>query len=247
LSNESCFEFEASSNASEKYVTIGTQTEGILNQSVATQTNTDKLLTVEVFSNPATSTPIKNEKQQIVSDADTTNTSTTTSTNISKSFVFSHAESSESESIDSDDDTLMDNFTVKSNDSENYVVFSSNLNQLFTRCLADFSCISSVATIKKLFKGSMVTYVATCCNNHSFTWHSQPIVNNVPLGNLVIAAGTLYTGNTYTTVSEIAQACGMRIFSESTFYHIQRKWLFPTIKSMYLAHQEELHAGKLYF
>ena len=72
---------------------------------------------------------------------------------------------------------------------------------------------------------------------------SQPMVNNSPTGNVVVAAATLFSGNTFITLAEIAKACSLPLFSEKTFYSVQSKLLFPTTNFMYKVHQQELYTG----
>ena len=226
---------------SDKFVSVSTQTEPLEKVSLATQTSSD-FLNVEILCNPLTSTPISQAQNFLTSFSEMETNSTTTESNLSQSYCSSCSDIDESDDRGSNDDTLLANSPSTSNDK--YIVFANNIEKLFTKCLADFSCSSSISSIIKSFKGSLVTYSITCCNHHTFIWHSQPILNNLPLGNLLLSAATLYTGNTYTNLSEIAQTCGIKLFNESTFYNIQKKWLFPTIKYMWQVHQQELYAGK---
>ena len=69
------------------------------------------------------------------------------------------------------------------------------------------------------------------------------MVNNTPKGNVVVAAATLFSGNTFHAIAEIAKACSLHLFSEKTFYTVQNSFLFPTINSMYKVHKQELYAG----
>ena len=49
------------------------------------------------------------------------------------------------------------------------------------------------------------------------------MVNNTPKGNVVVTAATLFSGNTFHTIAEIAKACSLHLFSEKTFYSVQNK------------------------
>ena len=218
--------------------------------SVETQTEesiqvTEQSIKVEIMA----STPLKGCQQALLQECDSEasiSMDETLDMTSGSSFRFSQS-TSESEAICSDEDTIVADISGQTKtDSLMYVVFSKNLDMLFTKCLANPLCVASVSAISKSFKGSMATYTVTCCNNHTFIWQSQPTIQNVGLGNLMLSAATLYTGNTYTTLSEIAQASGIMLFSENTFYTLQRRWLIPTINSMWKAHQQELHSGKVF-
>ena len=79
----------------------------------------------------------------------------------------------------------------------------------------------------------MVSYKLTCSENHSYTWQSQPTINRTALSNVLLSAATLYTGNTYSTLAEIVDCCGIKLFSQVTFYEILKRLLFPSINSMW--------------
>jgi len=125
---------------------------------------------------------------------------------------------------------------------DKYIVFGSELEKLFKRCHFHSSC-TGVVSFQKRFTGIMVTYVTSCSNDHDFVWHSQPLLNRVPLGNLLLSAAVLYTGNTYTTLAEIFECFNLQMFCARTFYDMQGIWLFPTIKSMWKDQQKRILSG----
>lgn len=151
---------------------------------------------------------------------------------------------SESENEYSDTDGL-DNFIDNSQEADKYIVFSEELDVLFQKCQGDPLCAAPIDGIKKTFLGSLVTISGTCNNHHSFVWRSQPLKNRMPVGNLLLAGAILYTGNTYTTMSEIAECLKLKIFCDRDFYYIQKKWLLPSINLMWTSHQEELLSGNI--
>ena len=128
-----------------------------------------------------------------------------------------------------------------------FLVLEGNLNDLFKRCHFDRFCHAPATSLRKVFKGTMVKYIVTCTNNHEFIWMSQPLVNQIPLGNFFLAASTSYTGNTFTATAEIFNCCGIRMFSERTFYNLQRNYLLPTINCMWQAQQKKLLTGRAMF
>lgn len=147
---------------------------------------------------------------------------------------------SESDNSDSEDDGQEEVSPLK---CDKLLVFDQQLDILFQKCQGDGMCSAPVDNITKSFRGSMITVTGTCNNHHTFVWRSQPIVNRMPLGNLFLAASTLYTGNTYTTLSEISNCLRLKIFCERDFYYIQKKWLLPSINVMWTQHQEQLLSG----
>ena len=240
-------------------VSISTQTDNSV--SVSTSTQTDDIITIEVEKDrsvPLFSTPSKVPECQETQPEWSPSESKGPPQNLSISYMLSTS-NSESESIDSEDERLITSMpsansmnTTSRTDTENlsapttmYIVDAKQLEMLFAKCLCDPFCNAPLSDITKVFQGPMVIYTISCNQIHTYTWKSQPTINRTSLGNILLAAGTLYTGNTYTTLSEIAECSGIKIFSEQTFYKIQNKWLFPTITSVWNVHQLELRTGKL--
>ena len=150
---------------------------------------------------------------------------------------------SESESISSSEEDITNDNQRPAKDK--FIVYESELDKLFETCHHTVSCGSAVVSLEKRVCGTVITYETTCVSSHNFVWHSQPLINRMPEGNLLLAAATLYTGNTYTTLAEIFDCFGLQLFCAKTFYDIQNKWLFPAIKSMWRSHQMSVLSGKI--
>ncbi|XP_071952583.1 uncharacterized protein [Antedon mediterranea] len=88
----------------------------------------------------------------------------------------------------------------------------------------------------------MLRITGTCLSGHDFYWTSQPMCESTrrPAGNIAIAAATLHTGNTYTTMSEIFEEIKLATIHKSAFYKIQREFLLPNIEEMYESHIEDV-------
>ena len=231
-----------------QFIEFGIQTEKPLLVSVATQT--DDVISHQISSylpQPQTSTPCK--QWPSVSGHEQLNCKPK-KVDLSTSYELSTS-SSESESIDSEDDCFVSTKQAKNCSTDGnvenamYLVDACNLELLFQKCLGDRCCNAGLAEITKLFHGSMVTYKLICLENHSYTWQSQPTINRTALGNVLLSAATLYTGNTYSTLAEIADCCGIKLFSQVTFYKIQQQLLFPSINSMWKMHTLELKTGNI--
>lgn len=95
-----------------------------------------------------------------------------------------------------------------------FVVFNSNLNNLFKRCQ---ECGDVVIGQKRKTVGSMLSVELVCQSGCKMTCESQPVVKRKPLGNLLLAASILFTGNNFAAISRLASVLTCN-FSESVFY-----------------------------
>jgi len=118
-----------------------------------------------------------------------------------------------------------------------YLVFWSCLVTLFRFC---FTCFAPLKIKNVRIRGSLLTVFTTCANNHKYTWRSQPIANGYGAGNLLLAGSILFSGNTFTSVSEMFKILKVAIFTETAFSNIQRKILFPTINKVYKSYRDVL-------
>ena len=73
-------------------------------------------------------------------------------------------------------------------------------------------------------------------------WESQPLLNSMAVGNLLISAGILFCGLTYTRVANMANVPHMPFLSERYFHRLQKEYLFPVIHTAYVHQQEALFA-----
>ena len=64
---------------------------------------------------------------------------------------------------------------------------------------------------------------------------SQPVVKMKPLGNLLLAAAILLTGNTFTSISNLASCLNLQFFCDGVFYDTLRKYLFPVVNEAWEA------------
>lgn len=223
------------------FASVGIQADPVSFVSASTQT--DESTSTEYLSHMQ-STPAK---QFLASQSPTSQFSDSTLCNESMETILSSSYipstcTSESEDIASEEDDLPSSNLING-DYEMCLVFLSHLGMLFVKCLYDPFCNAPISSTEKFYSGSMITVKSTCCKNHTHVWRSQPIVKKRPLGNLVLSAGVLYSGNTYHTLREIFNTSHVRIFSERTFYEIQDRFLFPTINRMYKIHLKELRSG----
>ena len=81
----------------------------------------------------------------------------------------------------------------------------------------------------------MLSIEVTCPSGCKTTWESQPVVKRKPIGNLLLAASILFTGNTFAAFSRLASCLNLQFFSESVFYDTQLKYLFPVVNEAWEA------------
>ena len=92
----------------------------------------------------------------------------------------------------------------------------------------------------ELTQGSMIKIKTTCLNGHSIEWHSQPTVNGTAIGNLLIPAAILFTGNTFRHVTDFAKYLNVQFVSASHYYSVQNSHLFPVVHHTWEAEQVKL-------
>ena len=118
-----------------------------------------------------------------------------------------------------------------------YIVFESNLLELFRRCpRCGISTEPSSYTI-----GTFVGIVQQCevCN-YSQKWASQPISNNIPMGNLLLSASILFAGALPTKTLRVFQILNCATVSLSTYYSHQNTYLHPTVLNVWNREQTAL-------
>ena len=111
-----------------------------------------------------------------------------------------------------------------------FLVFWFFLIQLLQRCSI---CLSPAIIERSFVKGTMIIVDLLCKNQHCTTWRSQPINNGMSSGNINIYAGILFSGNTFQCIKEIMNIANVAFISQSTFYSIQKKLLYPVIHRVY--------------
>ena len=119
-----------------------------------------------------------------------------------------------------------------------FVVFEYCLLQLLNRCGSYGQEVElNTSTMGTLL---MVTGPGTCPDGHVLKWQSQPLIRDISAGNLLVAAAAaiLFCGLTFTGICNLAKLLNLAMFSESTFYRLQREYLFPVVHTNYLKQQD---------
>lgn len=118
-----------------------------------------------------------------------------------------------------------------------FLVFESSLLQLFQRCSR---CLApSVPQIQHIV-GTMVVIETKCCNGHILVWKSQPCDGTLPWGNMLCAAGTLFTGSNPACVASFFRHIGVCYISLRTYFYIQQLYLNPAVNRVWEREQLSL-------
>lgn len=121
-------------------------------------------------------------------------------------------------------------------DERKFLVFESCIVSLFTKCQRT-GCAAEVREIKRIVSGSRLLVQTKCVAGCLYTWSSQPILNRMGAGNLLLAAAILFSGNTYARMHDFADYLKMPILSESQFYALQKRYLFPVVNDTWISCQ----------
>ena len=120
-------------------------------------------------------------------------------------------------------------------DDKKYIVFANQLSLLWNRCP---ECGAIISETDKSTQGTLPCATLTCINHHEYTWQSQPMLNRMAAGNLLLSSSILLTGATYTRMAAFADILRLQFMSEKTFGDIQREYLFPAINDFWLKEQD---------
>ena len=138
---------------------------------------------------------------------------------------------------DCSSDSEQENDVASPLQTRNFMVNEDRLDELFNLCC---TCGLAIIEKKKIVKGSMLSVEAVCIQGHVNKWDSQPSINGMPIGNLLISAAILFSGNTFTPINHFATCLNLQLVSKSSFYKIQEKYVFPVVQNSWHDHQQQL-------
>ena len=116
------------------------------------------------------------------------------------------------------------------------IIFESYLLKLLEQCR---SCGQEVE-LNTSVRGTLLVVHGTCLDGLVLNWQSQPLVRDMGTGNLMVAAAILFCGLTFTAISNLAKLLNLAMFSESSFYELQKEYLFPVIHTNYAMQQNTI-------
>ena len=93
-----------------------------------------------------------------------------------------------------------------------------------------YKCLAPATPRLEKVVGSMIVIVSKWSNGHTRTWTSQKCDGRLPWGNMLCAAGTLFTGSNPARVASFFNHDGVLYMSLKTYYKIQRVYLAPAVK-----------------
>jgi len=85
--------------------------------------------------------------------------------------------------------------------------------------------------VKDLSDGTSITYIVYCTSRYFIIkWNSQPLIGKMPVVNLLVSASTLFSGQTFSHVSQFVEFLHLTFIYHTTFDKIQRQCLMPVVK-----------------
>ncbi|XP_046862463.1 LOW QUALITY PROTEIN: THAP domain-containing protein 5-like, partial [Xenia sp. Carnegie-2017] len=135
-------------------------------------------------------------------------------------------ETKDASTVSEDSTTDDEAIQIEPQEEKKYIVFKSCLISLLSKCL---SCGETLIECEENTVGSLLSFNLFCINGHHTTWTSQPLIRNVPAGNLLLAASTLFSGNTYERISQFASFMNLEFIGKTSFYSLQKQYLFPVV------------------
>ena len=136
-----------------------------------------------------------------------------------------------------DDDESQDEDEERISSSCKFITFREMLSQLLMFC---FKCRKAAHTEKTKVRGSLLEVTLMCVEGHQTQWRSQPVTGTMALGNMLIAASILFTGNTFTRIKEFCDVLSLSTAKMSSFLKIQKKYLFPVINHFYIKQRNKI-------
>ena len=133
-----------------------------------------------------------------------------------------------------------------SSDSEEYnvnigynafIVFWQALVVLFQICI---TCGSSAKVTRHFINGTALIVNILCVNKHKNTWKSQSLINRYYNGNISLSACILFSSNTFTKIQKYFKLAKIPFISESSYYRIQKKYIFPVANEAWQIEQASL-------
>lgn len=125
----------------------------------------------------------------------------------------------------------------ESSQEATYLVFGSCLRSLFTTCK---NCKGNTEVVFST-TGTMLQVKVYCAFCESeYTWNSQPFINGIPKGNVLMSASILFSGSLLSKVLRLFQIMKCASISKRTFYYHQSKYLYPAICTIWKECQESM-------
>ena len=94
---------------------------------------------------------------------------------------------------------------------------------------------------EKFVVGTMLKMKVECLVGHTIiSWNFQPVLEQMPAGNLLCSAATMFSGETYQHIKYFADFLGLSYVGKSVYFDIQHKILLPTVNKADNQHIQEV-------
>ena len=109
-------------------------------------------------------------------------------------------------------------------------------------------CGAATSSIKKRVMGMYIRIEQKCSKcGYMFNWTNQPMVNNMPLANLLVSSSILFSGSLPSKALQVFSHLNIKVISLQTFFQHQRQFLQPAVstlwtrkQSLYIAETEQV-------
>lgn len=118
-----------------------------------------------------------------------------------------------------------------------YIVFENNLLSLFTKCRACGGATSATKHTVGTFL--RVTQVCMQCES-TFEWDSQPFIQSIPAGNILLSSSILFCGALPSKVLQVMKAYHCETITKRAFFKHQSRYLHSSIQTVYNRHQTRI-------
>ena len=89
----------------------------------------------------------------------------------------------------------------------------------------------------------MLIVESLCYKDHKNIWRSQQVINWYALGELRLAANTLYSDNIYAKLEAFFKLANIPFLRKTSYYNIQKKFLFGVLNKAWLNERTILIGG----
>lgn len=142
---------------------------------------------------------------------------------------------------DIDEESFAEEIQCSPERERKFIVFESCLELLLARLTCPV-CNSPQNQISKFVMGTLLKIKIECIEGHTIVnWASQPLLGQMPAGNLLCSVATLFSGETYQHMKNFADFMNLAYISRSVYFKIQRELLIPAVNEKYGEHVCQIH------
>ncbi|KAM4049799.1 uncharacterized protein ACNLHF_011517 [Anomaloglossus baeobatrachus] len=117
-----------------------------------------------------------------------------------------------------------------------FMVFESCLDALIYKvpCQYQGRCLKPISKIEKKNIGSFISVYVTCVDKHCYClWESQPIIGQMPVGNLLLSSAVLCSGSSFMKTQHLFSLLGLLNISKVAYLKNQVQYVFPSINQQW--------------